>query len=353
MKDAAELRFVRWNKACEEVVGLPRDQALGKNDHDFFPPEEAAFFSAKDREVLRSGQMLDIPEETIHTAHQGIRVLHTRKVPILDAAGQPQYLLGISEDITEQQQAEAHIRELNQRLTERAAQLEAANQELEAFSYSVSHDLRAPLRAIDGFSQALLEDYHDRLDAAGQDYLGRIRRAAQRMGLLIDDLLGLARVSRTAIKAETVDVSALAQAVLAECRAAEPDRSVDTVVSTGLTTSADPRLLRVALENLLGNAWKFTSRQPQARIEVGAAQQNGLTVFCVRDNGAGFDMTSADRLFGAFQRMHTLDEFPGTGIGLAIVERIIRRHGGRIWAESAAGQGAAFYFVLPNEGSER
>jgi signal transduction histidine kinase len=249
-------------------------------------------------------------------------------------------------EVAERRQAEARIETLNASLRERAALLEAANQELEAFSYSVSHDLRSPLRAIDGFSQALLEDYHDQLDATGRDYLERIRRAAKRMAQLIDDLLELARVSRANLTVDRVDLSALARLVLAELRAAEPGREVETVVAEGLTVQADARLLRVALENLLGNAWKFTARQPRARIELRVEPLHGQQVYCVRDNGAGFDMSNAERLFSPFQRLHTPDDFPGTGIGLAIVQRIIARHGGRIWAEGAPGHGAAIHFML-------
>jgi signal transduction histidine kinase len=253
-------------------------------------------------------------------------------------------------EVAERRQAEEQIQQLNDSLSRRAALLEAANQELEAFSYSVSHDLRTPLRAIDGFSQALLEDYDEQLDETAQDYLQRIRRGAQRMALLIDDLLRLAWLSRATLTLETIDLSAMARAVLAELRAAEPGRTVESAVADGLTVYGDARLLRVALENLLGNAWKFTGQQPRARIEVSAGDIGGQPVYCVRDNGAGFDMRSADRLFGAFQRMHTLEEFPGTGIGLAIVQRIILRHAGRIWAESEPGQGAAFFFMLAPEG---
>jgi signal transduction histidine kinase len=253
-------------------------------------------------------------------------------------------------EIAERRQVEAEVQRLNETLMERAALLEAANQELEAFSYSVSHDLRSPLRAIDGFSQALLEDYAGQLDATGQDYLQRVRRGAQRMAQIIDDLLRLAWLSRTALQVESVDLSGMARAVLAELQTTEPGRMVEAVVADGLATRGDARLLRAALENLLGNAWKFTGRQPRARIELSAAPLNGQPVFCVRDNGAGFDSTHADRLFGAFQRMHTQDEFPGTGIGLAIVQRVIQRHAGRVWAESQPGQGAAFYFVLGAEG---
>jgi light-regulated signal transduction histidine kinase (bacteriophytochrome) len=237
--------------------------------------------------------------------------------------------------------------ELEQHVDERTAQLAAANRELESFSYSVSHDLRAPLRAIDGFSQALLEDYGDSLDAQGQDYLQRIRGATQRMSELIDALLGLSRVTRAELQRESIDLSAMAEAVAAELRLRDPTRPVDFDIVPTLTATGDVRLLRVVMENLLGNAWKFTAKQAQARIEFGVqTEPDGAPAFFVRDNGAGFDTTYVDKLFGAFQRLHRVSEFPGTGIGLATVQRIIHRHGGRVWAEGEVGQGATFYFTL-------
>jgi signal transduction histidine kinase/HAMP domain-containing protein len=245
------------------------------------------------------------------------------------------------------EQVQHYAAELEQRVAERTAQLEAANKELEAFSYSVSHDLRAPLRSIDGFSQALLEDYAESLDAQGQDFLRRIRNATQRMGELIDALLILARVTRADLQREVSDLSDMARAVVAELRRQEPTRQVEWVIADGLKVSGDARLLRVVLENLLSNAWKFSAKQPAARIEFGALEPTGGLLTCfVRDNGAGFDMAYADKLFGAFQRLHRGDEFPGTGVGLATVQRVIHRHGGRIWAEASVGQGATFYFTL-------
>lgn len=224
--------------------------------------------------------------------------------------------------------------------------LEAVNRELEAFSYSVSHDLRGPLRSIDGFSQALLDDYADRLDGPGKKHLQRVRAASQRMGQLIDDMLRLSQLTRSEMGRTTVNMSATAQAIATELQEKRPERQVEFVITPGLVVNADARLTRIALENLLANAYKFTEKHSRARIELGVVQHKGETVYFVRDDGAGFDMAYADKLFGAFQRLHTTDEFEGTGIGLAIVQRIVHRHGGRIWAEGAVGQGATFYFTL-------
>ena len=235
---------------------------------------------------------------------------------------------------------------LEKRVEERTAQLEATNKELESFSYSVSHDLRAPLRSIDGFSQALLEDYADVLDSDGKKYLDRLRNNSRQMAGLIDDLLALSRLTRAEMKRAPVNLSATAQAVVDELRQRDPQRDVTVDIADGLKTEGDERLLRVALENLLGNAWKFTSKTSGAHIEVGQETQEGKPVFFVRDNGAGFDMAYSEKLFGAFQRLHGVSEFEGTGIGLATVQRVIRRHGGRIWAEGAVGKGATFYFTL-------
>jgi PAS domain S-box-containing protein len=250
-------------------------------------------------------------------------------------------------DVTERRKTEEQIRELNQDLEQRASQLEAANRELEAFSYSVSHDLRAPLRTIDGFSLALLEDFGEQLPDEGRNYLMRIRTAAQRMAQLIDDLLNLSRLSRAPLNPEPTNLSKIAQLVLQNLQRESPDRVVNVVIEPNLVAQCDPRLIKVVFENLLSNAWKFTSKQEMAQIEFGRLDdpQNGQVYF-VRDNGAGFDMAYVNKLFGAFQRLHTNSEFPGIGIGLAIVQRIINRHGGRIWAEGVVNGGATFYFTI-------
>ena len=229
-------------------------------------------------------------------------------------------------------------------------ELEGTNRELEAFSYSVSHDLRAPLRAIDGFSQILQEDYEGALDDEGLDYLGRVRAASRQMATLIDDLLDLSRVGRRPLRREPVDLASLATGIIEELKESQPGREVEFVAGKNIMAWADVSLLKVALENLLGNAWKFTAREREARIEFGADRDPGpgslAPVYYVRDNGAGFDQAYADKLFGAFQRLHRQDEFEGTGIGLATVARIVHRHGGRVWAEGRVGEGATFYFTL-------
>lgn len=236
--------------------------------------------------------------------------------------------------------------ELEHRVEQRTAQLEVAVKELEAFSYSVSHDLRAPLRSIDGFSQVLLDDYESSLDATGQDYLRRVRAAAQRMGMLIDDLIKLSRATRASLNMGPVNLSSLASEIATELSSTFPGQHAEFITHPGIIAEGDRSLLRIALENLLGNAWKYSSKTPDPRIEFGQTEESGRIVFFVRDNGAGFDMRYVDKLFVAFQRLHGVNEFSGTGIGLATVQRIIARHGGRVWAESKPGEGATFYFTL-------
>ena len=235
-------------------------------------------------------------------------------------------------------------------VAERTADLELANREIESFSYSVSHDLRSPLRAIDGYSHALLEDYGDQLDAKAINYLQRSRAASQRMGLLIDDVLLLSRVTRHELEVDQVDLTGLANEVIRDIQAADSARKVDFVVQDNLYVQGDEHLLRIVLENLLGNAWKYSARNPKARIEFGMREGRGEFVFFVRDNGIGFDMHYQDQLFGAFQRLHDPDEFEGTGIGLATVARVMTRHGGRVWAKGKVNVGAVFYFAFPERG---
>ena len=236
--------------------------------------------------------------------------------------------------------------ELERRVVDRTAQLESANRELEMFSYSISHDLRAPLRHIDGFSQALIDEYAAKLNSTGRDYLDRLRKSSRRMMDMIDALLELSRHTRGKVAKENVDLSALAKEVGTQFSRSQPERQVDFQVAEGVVVRGDERLLRVVLEQLLGNAWKFTEKRDDARVEFFATQWEGRLACAVRDNGVGFDMTYADKLFSPFQRLHGQDEFPGRGIGLAIVRRIISRHGGKVQAEAELGKGATFTFTV-------
>jgi signal transduction histidine kinase len=243
---------------------------------------------------------------------------------------------------------------LEARVHERTAHLEATNRELEAFSSAVSHDLRAPLRSIDGFSQVLIEDYSSLLDEQGRHHLGRIRQAARRMARGIDALLTLSRTTQAAVSREIVDLSQIAREIMTDLQAVTPERRSELIVPNGIMAMGDPQLLRIALENLLSNAWKFTAKRRQARIEVGTMHKpDGQIVYFVQDNGVGFEMSQAGKLFGAFQRLHGDADFPGTGVGLATVQRIIHKHGGQVWAEAVKDQGATFFFTLADAQTSR
>jgi PAS domain S-box-containing protein len=496
VKEAADLRFVRINKAGEDLLGLTRDELIGKNDFDFFPREEAEFFAAKDRVTLASGAVVDIPEEPIQTRRQGTRFLHTKKVAITDSEGKAAFLLGISEDITElrrnravfeslfeslpgsylvltpdlrivtanaayleatmtrredlrgrdlfdafpdnpgdpdatgttnlrasldrvrrtlaadtmaiqkydvrnpdgrfverfwspinspvlgadgkleyiihrvedvtefvqqksaacgtaelqarMEQMEAEIFRSSQQVQSASRQLEAANKELESFSYSVSHDLRAPLRHINGFADLLVRHAASELDETGRRYLDKIRDSAKRMGVLVDELLQFSKMSRKEVLSSRVSVRSIAEQVIADLQDETRDRAIEWRVGQLPEVEADPSMLRQVLANLIENAVKYTGKTPQAVIEIGSIEADPLEVVVfVRDNGVGFDMEYAGKLFGVFQRLHREDEFEGTGIGLANVRRIIERHGGRTWAEGRVDRGAIFYFSLP------
>jgi PAS domain S-box-containing protein len=352
VKEAKDLRFVRINKAEEDFLGIPREKLLGKTDYDFFPVEQSDFFTSKDREVLQDKGVLHVFEEQL-TTNGLTRHLRTRKIGLRNDDGMPQYLLGISEDITEQKLAEQAIRELNIDLQMRANQLEAANKELESFSYSVSHDLRAPLRAIDGFTRIFEEDYGAGVDDEGRRLLTVIRDNSKRMGVLIDDLLAFSRLGRQSLSTEPIEMSALVQAALAEIRGAGAHSGAEVLVQPLPGVHADPVLLRQVWVNLLSNALKYSSTRAAPNIEVGfvaATDSEDYLTYFVKDNGVGFDMRYYDKLFGVFQRLHGTDEFTGTGVGLAIVHRLITRHGGRVWAEAELDKGATFFFSLPAGG---
>jgi PAS domain S-box-containing protein len=303
--------------------------------------QEASHFSSEFRIIRPDGKQ---------------RWISARGNVMRDGEGRPNRMVGINIDITEQKMAEEQIRMLNatleSRVAERTRDLSNANRELESFSYSVSHDLRAPLRTIDGFSLALLEDCSDKLDDTGKGHLQRIRTAAQRMGMLIDNLLNLSRVTRAQLTAQKFDLSAVVTSVAQELQATQPERQIHWHIQPGISATGDAQLIRVAIENLLNNAWKFTSRRASASIEFGRSETNGSSAFFVKDDGAGFNPAYADRLFETFQRLHGTAEFPGTGVGLATVRRIIDRHGGRIWAESSVDHGATFFFTLPQSDSQ-
>jgi PAS domain S-box-containing protein len=390
-----------FNLAAERLLGYQAEEVVGKQTpvlwHD--PAEIARRAQQLSSElgvtiepgfdvfVARACRSLPDEAEWTFIHKDGARVSVLLSVTALrDEHGQITGYVGLAYNVTEQKRDQAALQKLNdeleQRVKERMTDLQAksselqnsqmalmnlvedlnekagalentnnklamVNKELESFSYSVSHDLRAPLRAIDGFSRIVLEDYADKLDAVGKDSLARVRAASQRMGQLIDDLLQLSRLTRAEMRRAPVNLSALARAVADELQKPELTRRVEFVIESDLIAQADAGLMRVVLENLLGNAWKFTGKQAAAKIEFGRTIRDGVATYFVRDNGVGFDMTYADKLFGAFQRLHTTADFPGTGIGLANVQRVIRRHAGNVWAESQPNQGATFYFTLP------
>ncbi|MBI5429034.1 MAG: CHASE domain-containing protein [Nitrosomonadales bacterium] len=480
VKDAKDLKFVRFNKAGEALLGYTRDELLGKSDYDFFPGDQADFFISKDREIIARREMLDIADEPISTKFLGQRYLHTRKIPVFADDGSPLYLLGISEDITERKKADEQLRrsehglaeaqriarlgnweldlvnntltwsdeiyrifeidpeqfgasyqafldtihpddremvnsayadsvknrkpydivhrllmkdgrvkyvnekcetyfgedgnplrsvgtvhditaqkvaeialtalkdDLENRVRARTTELEAANKELEAFSYSVSHDLRTPLRAIDGFSHILLEDYAGKLDGEGKRLLNVVRDNTSRMGQLIDDILKFSRAGRLELTFSEIDMESMAREVCEELR---PTDGHELQVEIGHLPPAmgDRAMMRQVFVNLLSNAIKFSRAKEGARIEMGSSAGENETVYFVKDNGAGFDMQYSDKLFGVFQRLHSVTEFDGTGIGLAIVKRIVTRHGGRVWAEGKVNEGATVYFSLPSK----
>lgn len=343
-------KFIRINQKYCDIVGYSQDEM---QQLDFMRITHADDLEDDLAQVaaLRAGTIREYSTEKRYRRKDGSLVWVNLTASAMWQPGeQPLNLIAVAQDITARKQAEAEIQQLNAelelRVADRTAQLEAVNHELEAFSYSVSHDLRTPLRSIDGFSQALAEDYGERLDTVGHDYLSRVRRAAQRMGLLIDDLLRLARVTRAEMMHVRVDLSTLADEVTEYLCKHKGYSAAALAIEAGLVCHGDPALLRVVLENLLDNAWKYSSKIPQPKIMLGCMAQGDRVVYFVRDNGAGFDMNYVNKLFGAFQRLHRDEDFSGTGVGLATVKRIVHRHGGEVWAEGRPGEGAVFYFTL-------
>ena len=326
-----------WNQGAERLYGYPAHEVLGRSVGLLY--EDSDFLWRDVILPLQRQGALELEVQLKRKDGSPVDVLLSLSL-LRNEQGEPQGMIGYSLDIGARKQTERLLKQ-------RSEELAAANRELEAFAYSVSHDLRAPLRAIDGFSQALLEDYGERLDGPGLDYLRRVRAASQRMAALIDDLLQLSRLTRAPLQPRVLDISSMARDILAELQEQQSGRHVQVEIQPGLQVWGDHGLLRTALQNLLDNAWKYTSKTANARIEVGCEEADAGKVFYVRDNGAGFDMRYADKLFGPFQRLHHPSEYEGTGIGLATVQRIIHRHGGHIWAESSPGQGATFYFSLP------
>ena len=346
------LRYIVWNPFMEQLTGMIASEVLGKYPWELFPFVH--------RNGLVDHMQKALKGESINSKDVLYQIPNSDKsgwtkdthAPLHNSKGEIIGVIGIIHEVTKRKRAEGEIHDLNKnlerRVKERTVQLESANKELEAFSYSVSHDLRAPLRSIDGFSQVLLEDYSNQMDDAGTHYLQRIRQGAQRMGLLIDDLLKLSKTNRSELTLSECELSRLCSRVAVDLANLNSERKVEIIIQPDLMVQADHRLIQVVLENLLGNAWKFTSKCQDPRIEVGEkVSPSGERIFFVRDNGAGFDMAYADKLFNAFQRLHSATEYEGTGIGLAIVQRIIHRHGGRVWAEAKPGEGATFFFAIP------
>lgn len=346
-------RYTYCSPQCERLLGYSPAELLGHTPFERMPVREAR------RVGVLFGRLASECKPVVAVPNVNVRrdgrvvVLETSGVPFFGADGELMGYRGMDRDVTERHWAQESIRRLNagleERVRTRTAQIQRACEDLESFNYSVSHDLRAPLRAIDGFSRAVLEDSGERLDDAARSYLERVRVATQRMGVLIDDLLTLSRMTRQEMRLESVDLSAMAREIGVELGRNGGGAQVDLRVQPGLVSRADPRLVRLALTNLLGNAWKFTARCAEPRVEF-SRRADGA--YLIRDNGAGFDMGYAHRLFAPFQRLHSTEEFPGTGIGLAIVQRAVHRHGGRIWAQASPGEGATFFFTLVQAGSD-
>ena len=341
-----------WNVGAEKIFGYSADEMVGNSIFRLIPAER----HEEERQILakiRRGEGVQHLETVRQTKNGRLIDISVTTSPIKDSTGRIVGASKVARDITNRKRAEAEIRQLNaeleERVAKRTAELEAANRELEAFSYSVSHDLRAPLRAVNGFAGIVLEDFGPQLPEEGRRYLERIRNGGQRMGELIDDLLAFSRLGRQPMNRQTVDFAKIVRDALEELKPQQNGRQMELRISELPACNGDPVLVKQVWVNLLSNAIKYTRDRKPAVVETGGARENGETVYFVRDNGAGFDMRYADKLFGVFQRLHRADEFEGTGVGLAIVQRIIQRHGGRVWAEAEVNRGATFYFTLGND----
>lgn len=335
----------------ERILGYALSEMTGglQRWEDLVHSDDLPAFRAECEQVVRSKRPFKLEYRVLNRVGDEL-VFQDNGYPLIHPAGHISSIVGFRMDITARKRDEEKIRQMNseleRRVLERTSELQFANKEMEAFCYSISHDLRAPLRSIRGYSEIVLQEYAAKLDARGQEFLQRASESASRMNQLLDDLLRLSVISRGEMQREQTDLGELARQIIAGLQSSEPDRNVKFKLGSGLIASGDARLLQIALSNLLNNAWKFTGRKPKGLIEFGSKEQDGQRVFFVRDNGEGFEMEWKHRLFGVFERLHSAKDFPGTGIGLAIVQRIIQRHGGHIWAEGKRHEGAAFYFTL-------
>ena len=328
------------NTTAARRIGMSVDVILGRKAVDLIPASLAKSRQKRVNEVIRTRKPVYFEDERAEI------IFEHSIYPVQDKTGAISAIAVFSRDITERRRAEEELRTTHAKLAQHAYELATVNRELESFSYTVSHDLKAPLRSIDGFARALQEEYADNLDATGRDYLLRVISACRRMNQLIEAMLNMARLTSGELQEKTVDLSSLAMIIVHDLRKQQPGRQVEFIIADNIKVNGDVTMLQVLLENLFHNAWKFTGKQARARIEFGSVTMDDRTVFFVRDNGAGFDMQYADTLFMPFNRFHAASEFPGIGIGLAIAHRIVRRHNGRLWAESAPEQGATFYFTL-------
>jgi len=349
-----------WNPRTDDVLfggdtercvgySLAEMSGEGKRWEDLIHPDDLPRFHLERTRAVAVKGPFNLEYRILHR-DGSVRHLQDNGYPLIDGTGNVTSMVGFRVDVTERKRNEERIRQMNaeleRRVLERTAELQFANKEMEAFCYSISHDLRAPLRSIRGYSEIVLQEFGAKLDGRGEEFLQRACESAAHMNQLLDDLLRLSVISRGELQRDETDLSELAQQIVSNLKTAEPNRKVKLKIGRQLKARGDARLLQIALGNLLSNAWKFTGRKPDAMIEFDVIHKDGERVFLVRDNGEGFDMEWKHRLFGVFERLHAVTDFPGTGIGLAIVQRVIQRHGGRVWGEGKRGEGATFYFTL-------